>query len=107
MNVSWLINVLFNEFLMLYYFEKILEQKQLIGELISENNRFCNRKELILIYLKFGHEPPFMVCGLFPLNCTLIFSEWQHKSFIYSSLFKRKIWKIIYTKLKVICITNK
>nr|XP_015838341.1 PREDICTED: uncharacterized protein LOC107398527 isoform X2 [Tribolium castaneum] len=74
MNVSWLINVLFNEFLMLYYFEKILEQKQLIGELISENNRFCNRKELILIYLKFGHEPPFMVCGLFPLNCTLIFS---------------------------------
>ncbi|EFA09289.1 gustatory receptor 190 [Tribolium castaneum] len=73
-NILWLSGLLLNEFLILLYFEKMLEQKLVICRLIR-NNRPVRYKYLDLIYLRFNHEPRhFTVCGLFPLKCTLIFS---------------------------------
>ncbi|XP_044253140.1 uncharacterized protein LOC123004092 [Tribolium madens] len=71
-NVFLEITTLLLDFMLFYYFHMILEKKKNLSNFINDTNLY---KKVDLVYLKFNLEPPsFMVYGLFPLNCSLVFS---------------------------------
>nr|XP_015838440.1 PREDICTED: putative gustatory receptor 22b [Tribolium castaneum]XP_015838441.1 PREDICTED: putative gustatory receptor 22b [Tribolium castaneum]XP_015838442.1 PREDICTED: putative gustatory receptor 22b [Tribolium castaneum] len=68
------LTILSLEFAMLYYFHTILEKKKILADFIDHNETGLYKK-MDLVCLKLNLEPAsFMVCGLFPLNCSLVFS---------------------------------
>nr|XP_015838342.1 PREDICTED: putative gustatory receptor 22b [Tribolium castaneum] len=51
-------------------------QKKILSDIVKKNEtNFYKNKKVDLVYLQLHQKPTtFMVCGLFPMNCSLGFS---------------------------------